>query len=153
VAQKNWRFFPPERMYRDYPWQIWAVGWLAIFKGLWWLATQPVLPDPILRLLGFKYIIGMLPLVICGIGLWNRKRWSCWGLVVIAAANLLFFVTNAQTLQAYLVQTEFPGLSPVLSLLALLFNGPLGDILILLALPSMRRHCLIPTKASESVYG
>lgn len=150
MAQKSWHFFPPERMYHEYPWQIWAVGWLAVFKGLWWLATQPVLPDPVMRLLGFKYMIGMVPLVVCGIGLWNRKSWAFWGLVVIALAGLAFFVTQSQTLQAYVVQTEFPGLSPVLSLLALLFNGPLGDILILLAFPSMRRYCAPAENSSET---
>lgn len=148
---KDWQFFPPQRMYRDYPWQIWAVGWLAIFKGLWWLATQPVLPDPIMRLLGFKYIIGMLPLLACGVGLWNRKPWAFWGLVVIALAGLVFFIFQSQTLQAYVVQTEFPGLSPVLSLLALLFNGPLGDILILLAFPSLRKYCTFADNSSEAV--
>ena len=27
------RFFPPERMYKEYPWPVWAVGWLALFKA------------------------------------------------------------------------------------------------------------------------
>ena len=142
MEQKGWQFFPPGRMYRDYPWQIWAIGWLAVFKGIWWLATQPVLPEPMLRLLGFKFIIGTLPLVVCGIGLWNRKRWAFWGLLVIALAHVIFFAVQSHTLEAFMVQTEFPGLSPVLSLLALLFNGPVGDVLILLASPGMRKHCV-----------
>ena len=141
MAVRTWRFFPPERMYGDYPWQIWAVGWLAIFKALWWLASEPVLPDQILNLLGYKYLLGMFPLLVLAIGLWNLRRWACWGLAAVAVANLVFFAINSHTLQAFAVQTEFPGLSPVLSLLALLFNGPVGDVLILIALPAMRKHC------------
>jgi hypothetical protein len=136
-------------MYCDYPWQLWAVGWLAIFKALWWLASQPVLSDHILQLLGYKYFIGMFPLFIFGVGLWHRKRWACWGLVAMALAHLAFFAVQRETLQAYAVQTEFPGLSPVLSLLALLFNGPLGDVLILLGFPSMRKYCAKVDGSSE----
>lgn len=141
MTQKDFSFFPPGRMYRDYPWQIWAIGWLAVFKGLLWLAYEPVISDQLLRLLGYKYILGMIPLVLCGIGLWNRKPWAYWGMSVIALADLVFFAAQRETLQAYVVQSEFPGFSPVLSLIVLLFNGPLGDILILLGLPSMRKFC------------
>lgn len=149
MAEKGWRLFPSERMYSDYPWQLWAIGWLAIFKALWWLASQPVLPDHILQLLGYKYVIGMFPLLIFGVGLWHRKRWAYWGLVAMALANLAFFAIQRETLQAYAVQTEFPGLSPVLSLLALLFNGPLGDVLILLGFPGMRKYCAEMDDSSE----
>ena len=150
MSAKNRRLFPRERMYRDYPWQLWAIGWLAIFKALWWLASQPVLPDYILQVLGYKYLIGMVPLFICGVGIWHRKRWAFWGLVAIALAHLVFFFIQRDTLQAYVVRTEFPGLSPILSLLALLFNGPLGDVLILLGFPSMRKYCREVDGSSET---
>ena len=150
MADKGWRLFPSERMFREYPWQLWAIGWLAIFKALWWLASQPVLPDHILQLLGYKYFLGMFPLFICGVGLWHRKRWACWGLLALALAHLGFFAIHRDTMQAYVVHTEFPGLSPILSLLALLFNGPLGDVLILLGFPSMRRYCVEGEASSET---
>ncbi len=137
----NVSLFPSERMSKDYPWQIWAVGWLAIFKGILWLAYEPVLPDALMQLLACKYAFGMVPLVVCGVGLWNRRRWACWVVVAIAIADLIFFITQPATLRAYAVESEMPGLSPLLSLIVLLFNGPLGDVLILFALPSMRRHC------------
>ena len=135
------RIFPPERMSKDYPWQVWAVGWLAIFKGILWLAYEPVLPDAVMRLLGFKYILAMVPLVVCGVGLWNRQRWACWGLMLIAIGHLIFFITQPATLHAFLIRSEIPLFSPLLSLVVLLFNGPLGDVLILCAVPSLRTYC------------
>jgi hypothetical protein len=147
---KKRRLFPPQRMYREYPWQLWAIGWLAVFKALWWLASQPVLPDHILQLLGYKYLIGMVPLLVFGIGIWHRKRWALWGLVAMALVHLVFFAIQRDTFQAFVVQTEFPGLSPILSLLALLFNGPLGDVLILLGFPAMRKHCVAVSDLPET---
>ena len=134
------KVFPSERMDPDYPWTIWAVGWLAIFKAFLWLAYEPVQDESVLRLLGAKFLLNTIPLVILAIGVWNRKKWAVWGLIALSVANLIFFIVNPQTLNAVLVVSEVRIYSIILSFLTLLCNGPLGDIFILCAAASMLKH-------------
>ncbi|MEE4605991.1 MAG: hypothetical protein V2J65_32265 [Desulfobacteraceae bacterium] len=134
------KIFPSERMDPEYPWTIWAVGWLAIFKAFLWLAYEPVQEESILRLLGAKFLLNSIPLVILAIGVWNRKKWAVWGLIVLSVVNLIFFIVNPQTLNAVLVVSEVRIYSIILSFLTLLCNGPLGDIFILCAAASMLKH-------------
>ena len=56
-------------MNSDYPWTIWAVGWLGIFKAFLWLAYEPVQAEAVLRLLGTKFLLNMIPLAIFAIGI------------------------------------------------------------------------------------
>jgi len=134
------KVFPSERMDPEYPWTIWAVGWLAIFKAFLWLAYEPVQDESVLRLLGAKFLLNTIPLVILAIGVWNRKKWAVWGLIALSVANLIFFIVNPQTLNAVLVISEVRIYSIILSFLTLLCNGPLGDIFILCAAASMLKH-------------
>ena len=134
------KVFPSERMDPEYPWTIWAVGWLAIFKAFLWLAYEPVEAESVLRLLGAKFLLNSIPLVILAIGVWNRKKWAVWGLIVLSVVNLIFFIVNPQTLNAVLVVSEVRIYSIILSFLTLLCNGPLGDIFILCAAASMLKH-------------
>ena len=134
------KVFPSERMDPEYPWTIWAVGWLAIFKAFLWLAYEPVQDESVLRLLGAKFLLNTIPLIILGIGVWNRKKWAVWGLIALSVANLIFFIVNPQTLNAVLVVSEVRIYSIILSFLTLLCNGPLGDIFILCAAASMLKH-------------
>ena len=134
------KIFPSERMDPEYPWTIWAVGWLAIFKAFLWLAYEPGQEASILRLLGTKFLLNTIPLVILAIGVWNRKKWAVWGLIALAVVNLIFFIVNPQTLNAVLVVSEVRIYSIILSFLTLLCNGPLGDIFILCTAASMLKH-------------
>ena len=136
----HFRVFPSERMEPEYPWTIWAVGWLAIFKAFLWLAYEPVQAESVLRLLGVKFVLGAIPLVILAIGVWNLRKWAVWGLVAVSVAGLIFFIINPQTLNAVLVVSEVRIYSIILSFITLLCNGPLGDFLILCAAPSMLKH-------------
>jgi len=124
-------------MHADFPWQIWAVGWLAIFKAILWLAYDPNLPDSILRLLAYKYTLGMVPLIVFGIGVWNFRRWAVWGLMGVAVASLAFLLINPQLFSGLLVKSEVFFYSVVLSAIVMICNGPLGDIFILIAAPAM----------------
>jgi len=137
VGQIEFRVFPEERMYQDYSWQIWAVGWLAIFKAFLWLAWEPNLPDSILRLLGYKYTLSMLPLIVFGIGIWNLKRWAMWGIIFVAVVNLIFLIFYPQIFSGFFVKSEILIYSVILSAIVLVCNGPLGDIFILIATPVM----------------
>jgi hypothetical protein len=124
----------------EYPWTIWAAGWLALFKAFLWLAYEPVQAESVLRLLGAKFLLNTIPMVILAIGVWNLRRWAAWGLVAISVANLIFFIVNPQTLNAVLVVSEVRIYSIILSVITLLCNGPLGDIFILCAAPSMLKY-------------
>ena len=134
------KLFPAERMNVDYPWSLWAIGWLAIFKAVLWLAYEPVLPEAILRLVGWKYLLGAVPMLICGVALWRRRRWAAWGLAVLAAADLVLIVVVPPTLQAYLVDSEVMIFSILLSAVVLVCGGPVGDVLILCGVPAMFRN-------------
>ncbi len=137
---KRFRTFPAERMDTDFPWTLWAVGWLAVVKAVLWLAYEPVLPEAILKMVGFKLLLAAGPLIVFGVGLWNRRRWAAWGVVVIAAANLLFLWLYPRSIQGYLVDSEIHAVSMALSGVMLLCEGPVGDALILLAAPPLFKN-------------
>lgn len=134
------RVFPPERMSVQFPWQIWAVGWLCIFKGIIWLSYEPNMPENLLSFFGVKYLLEMLPLIICGIGIWNKRKWAVWGAVVICAINLVIFFFTPQAFSAMMVKSEVIIWSVLLSSVTLLCNGPVGDLLVILAAPAILKH-------------
>ena len=134
------RIFPPERMETEFPWIIWAVGWLALLKAFIWLAYEPVEAEHVLQLMAFKNLLNIIPLVVLGIGIWNLRRWAIWGILILAIANLIFFIVNQQTLNAAMVHSEVRLYTIILSSVTLLCNGPVGDFLILCAAPAMLKH-------------
>jgi len=140
MLKSEFRIFPSERMRTDFPWQIWAVGWLCIFKGILWLAYEPNASDSIRTLLGYKYMLQMVPLIIFGIGIWNLRKWAVWGALVICALNLIFILVTPQVFGSLLVKSEVLTWSVLLSIVTLLCNGPLGDVLILLSTPVLLKH-------------
>lgn len=140
MSVSAFRIFPPERMEIEFPWVIWAIGWLALLKAFIWLAYEPVEPQNILQLLAYKNLLNILPLVIFGIGIWNLRKWAVWGILIVAVANLIFFIVNPVTLNAVVVHSEVRLYTMILSSITLLCNGPIGDILILCAAPSMLKH-------------
>ena len=140
MEKSGFRIFPPERMVVHFPWQIWAVGWLCIFKGVIWLAYEPNLSDSLLSLLALKYGLEMIPLIVFGIGMWNLRKWAVWGAIVVAGMNLIFILTNPQVLSAFVVKSEVLTWSVLLSFVTLLCNGPLGDALILFVAPVLLKH-------------
>ncbi|MCU0560581.1 MAG: hypothetical protein MUD16_10380 [Desulfobacterales bacterium] len=142
---QRFELFPAERMDIDFPWVLWAVGWLAVIKAFIWLAYEPVLPQALLRVMGVKLLLAAAPLVVCGIGLWNRRRWAVWGVAALALANLLFLWFYPRSFQAYLVESEINAVAMVLSAVMLLCEGPLGDALILLALPFLFKTTRLPS--------
>ena len=140
MPKNEFRIFPSERMDADFPWQIWAIGWLCIFKGIIWLAYEPNVPDSIRALLGYKYMLQMVPLIIFGIGIWNLRKWAVWGAVIICALNLIIILIIPQASSSFLVNSEVLIWSVLLSIVTLLCNGPLGDVLILLSTPILLKH-------------
>jgi hypothetical protein len=127
--------FPKWRMYRGFPWPIWAAGWLAVFKALLWLATDPVASSPIAERMAAKFLIMMAPFLFTGIGVWNLRKWAVWGLMATSVLDLLFFIVFPDAARI-ITGNNFIGLAVVL----LAGVGPLGDVLILAATPSMLKH-------------
>ncbi len=126
--------FPPWRMDSSYPWEIWSIGWLAIFKGVLWLSTSPNAQDgTMLNLMALKFVFCMIPFVLFGLGVWNFKKWAVWGLIILCVADLLFFIVFHPQASQYVAGKHFW----ILSGLLLLCNGPIGDILILIGAPAM----------------
>ena len=111
MSKTNFRIFPSERM-----------------------------ADNLITFFGLKFLLQMLPLIIFGIGIWNRRRWAVWGAAAICALNLmlLFFTTNA--VSAMVVKSEVFIWSILLSSITLLCNGPMGDLLVLIATPILLKH-------------
>ena len=127
-------------METEFPWIIWAVGWLAFLKAFIWLAYEPVEPANVLQLVAYKNLLNIIPLIIFGVGVWNRRKWAMLGILLVAVGNLIFFIVNPQTLNAVMVQSEVRFYTMILSSVTLLCNGPVGDFLILCAAPGMLKH-------------
>ena len=140
MAKNNFRIFPPERMHVDFPWLIWAVGWLCIFKGIIWLAYEPNLPDSLMTFLGLKFLLQMLPLIVFGIGIWSKRRWAVWGAAAVCVLNLILFFFIPQAFSAMVVKSEVFIWSVLLSSITLLCNGPVGDLLVLIATAPLLKH-------------
>ena len=140
VSTSDFRIFPPERMEAEFPWIIWAVGWLALLKAFIWMAYEPIEPVNALQLLAFKNLLNIIPLVVFSIGVWNLRKWAVLGILLVAVGNLIFFIVNPHTLTAVMVHSEVRLYTVLLSSVTLLCSGPVGDILILCAGPVMYKH-------------
>jgi hypothetical protein len=81
-----------------------------------------------------------VPFIICGIGIWNKRRWAVWGAAAICALNLILIFFTPQAFSALLVKSEVYIWSVLLSSITLLCNGPIGDILVLITTPVLLKH-------------
>ena len=131
----RFRVFPNWRMAPEFPWQIWAVGWLAIVKGLLWLSTDPVLPSPLAELLATKFLTMMVPFLLLGIGVWNLRRWAAWGLIILTAADIAFIAVIHYIPELDYWSSLLGGRYWALTAVLLILNGPIGSVLILLTSP------------------
>ncbi len=122
-------------MYPEFPWPIWAVGWLAIFKSIIWLSTNPTVSSPLAEILATKFLITMIPFLVLGIGVWNLRKWAVWGLIILSIADLLFFIVFRNAWPFIMGDNIM-----VLAVVLMIFNGPVGNILILLATPVMLKY-------------
>ena len=134
-TQRSFVILPEWRMYKDFPWQIWAVGWLAIFKAVIWLSTSPNCPDPMLKLLTIKFLVCMAPFIVFGVGVWNLKKWAIWGIILLCITDLVFFIIFQKALSCIVGNTFWP-----LAVILMIFNGPVGNVLILIATPCLLKH-------------
>jgi hypothetical protein len=127
--------FPSWRIYGQFPWLIWAAGWIAIFKAFLWLATDPVIPSPLAEKMAAKFIVTMIPFAVLGVGIWNLRKWAVWPLLVLSVIDLMFYIFFPAA-SRYIAGNSFF----LLAIVLLICAGPLGNILILVSGPSMLKH-------------
>jgi hypothetical protein len=95
TTQKNFppfKFAPAWRSYEDFPWFVWALGWIALLKSSVWFFLEPASPQPAML---WKCLILSLPYLIMASGAWNLKRWAITGLALLGAFDLLFLISGA----------------------------------------------------------
>lgn len=123
----EFRRFPHDRLYMEYPWQIWALGWIAVIRSIVWLFMEThtdISPEILL----WKHMLFTIPFFILGIGAWNFRTWARKGLLIASLIDLfiylilpmffdLDFITGART-QGIMLALEY-------------ISGPLGDFIIL----------------------
>ena len=127
--------FPTWRINGQFPWLIWAAGWLAIFKAFLWLATDPVIPSPLAEQMAAKFIVTMIPFAVLGVGTWNLRKWAVWPLLILSVIDLMFYIFFPAA-SRYIAGNNFF----LLAIVLLICAGPLGNILILVSGPSMLKH-------------
>ncbi len=128
---------PDERMLPEYPWQVWLVGWLAIFKGVVWIAISPNLPEPILNMLGAKYLLCMVPFVVFGIGVWNMKKWAVWGVLLLSVIDLIFMIVLYPESVSFMEVKGLGMLSTIITICLMIANGPFGNVVVLALGPNL----------------
>ncbi len=124
--------FPAKRTYIDYPWLVWAIGWLAVYKGLIWITTDPLAPDPVLKITGIKYLLFMIPYTVMGIGIWNLRKWAMQGVLILAAVELLFFILYSQSLSTLAIDKTNLFIH-IFTAAIMIINGPISVFIILIA--------------------
>lgn len=137
---QSFKIFPEQRMDSDFAWQLWLVGWIALFKACSWLSCEPNISESVGVALSYKYMILMIPLVVMGLGVWNQRKWAVCGLIAISIAELLFFVVYPASLKSFSLESSTSILPLLLSLAVFTINGPVSDVFILLFAPFLLKH-------------
>lgn len=146
----RFRFLPEVRLSKEYPWQAWIIGWFAITKSFFWVFTDPIISDPVLKILGYKYLIYMIPLLVCGVGLWNLRKWAVWCIILLSITELLFFLLYPASLTSIAI-VKNSLISLMMSIIVMLVNGPISNIIILIASPVLLKHARKYTLLSEKI--
>jgi hypothetical protein len=91
--KKRFQFFPEDRAQLEYPWPVWAMGLLAVFKSVLWIAYGTrygwQIPDLVMELMLYRFVIFTIPFFVLGAGVWNMRPWAVRYLPILAAIDLL----------------------------------------------------------------
>lgn len=77
----------------------------------------------------------MIPFAVLGIGIWNLRKWAVWSLLILSVIDLMFYIVFPAA-SRYIAGNSFV----LLSIVLLICTGPLGNVMILAAGPSMLKH-------------
>ena len=136
----SFKIFPEQRLDSDFSWQVWIVGWIAMFKAFVWISSDPNIAESVGEALSYKYMIFMIPLVVLGLGVWNQRKWAVWGFIIITIAELLFFVVYPASLKSLSLESSTSVLPLLLSLAVFTINGPVSDVFVLLFAPFLLKY-------------
>ncbi len=138
---------PREILYASTPWEVWAIGWIAVIQGVFWLFTPEIVPGTKGEvLLGIYLVQGALFLAF-GFGAWNRRLWGWRGL---AALSLAAFCVH---LAAGIHPPVSAAMNPLLLAIYLFFrtlSGWEGALLLLALLGWTRKKYFLPASVEEA---
>ena len=133
----SFKLAPVWRSYTDFPWYVWALGWIAILKASVWFFLEPAAPQPEMV---WKCLLMALPYLIMASGVWNLKRWAIAGLAVLGAVDLVFLMSGIAEGEGLFRSNELLGSSRewngMLFLYKAVFLGSrLGDVALIALAP------------------
>jgi hypothetical protein len=129
------KMIPPERMNENYPWQLWASGWIAFFKLFLWLVIEASIYN---QIFGYKNLLCSIPFFVFGIGVWNMRKWAAWGVTILSIIDLIFFIMYPLSVTSMIFKG--PGILSYLSCFAVMLSGPAGSFFIIISLPVMLKY-------------
>ncbi len=129
-------FLPEKRMNSDFPWQIWLAGWVLILKAIFWIATEADVSDQVSTVLGYKYILFLVPFLIAGIGIWNFKRWAFFTIVSLCLLDFIWFIAYPAAIGSLAIN-RVSLVTVVFSWAVYIVNGPASSILLVILSPSL----------------
>ncbi len=133
MQQMQFKLRPEGRLNKDFPWQIFATGWVAIAKAVAWMFSEIAIPGT--ELILAQYLVFSVIFIILGIGAWNMKKWAQIGLIVFSVADLfLFFFFN------YYAVLQLAPESLVFTQFFMLLSGPVGDLALIFLVLSASRY-------------
>ena len=125
MQQSKFKCVPEEKLNNDYPWQLWAIGWIAIAKGFLWAFSEIAIGGPRGDIILIKYLLFSLCFIVLGAGAWNFRTWARTGIIILALVDMLNFVFSNYYAVLRLAEESW------FVQLLILFSGPVGDILLL----------------------
>ncbi|MBT8358378.1 MAG: hypothetical protein KJO61_11470, partial [Deltaproteobacteria bacterium] len=66
---------------------------------------------------------------------WNLKKWAIWGILLLCIADLAFFIIFQNAFSCIMGNIFW-----IWAVILMIFNGPVGDVLILIATPCLLKH-------------
>jgi len=131
---RTFKLLPAWRLNDSFPAFAWVTGWFLVLRGILWLVVSPEVSAPAFKVLGYKYLLCTIPFMVLGAGVWNLRTWARWGVGLLSGADLVFFLLSRPLLW-YVRVGDFLLLNAGFSVV----SGPIGGILLLIALPALKR--------------
>lgn len=128
------QYVPASRLVMTMPWQIWALGWLAMIKACLWVFVTDTHHPALL----VKYLVLAAPFYLMAVGIWNLRKWALRGLAVLCALDLLLHLVIPDAL--FMIDVGPTGRRQVIyATVVAMISGPVADVGALLLLPFARR--------------
>lgn len=94
MGQTKLKIFVEQKVNHDYPWGIWAMGWISMIKAFLWVFEDSrgiinhigptLIKIPIIKCTLFPILF-----IVLSIGTWNLRLWAKKGLVYLCAVDII----------------------------------------------------------------